>query len=220
MAAFDSSLLVSSPFEESTVSALEGYVRAQASGGAEYDFAANKGLVKAYNVLGSSVEANMDMMATVLAMSLMRLPSTHFLQLSYLIPGKHSGDSKIATLIKCADMLERAQFQEFWNEAKNESVTSVLSGIKNFEESVRGFVLNVVSKTFKNIDKATLCANLGLAGNNADALLKASDLVVTSSVGSNMIEFVQAATSEVKGIKKDNEIVSKIGELSKVLASS
>ena len=220
MAAFDSSLLVSKPFEASTISALEGYVKAQASGGADYDFAANKGLMKAYSVLGRSIETNTDMMATIMALSLMKSPSTHFLQLSYLVPGKlNAEDPKIATLIKCADTLERAQFREFWNEAKNESIASVLAGIKNFEDGVRGFVLGVISKTFKNIDKATLCANLGLSDNSVDAFLTTSNLVVAASVGTNMIEFVAEEAGDAKG-KEQNEIVFKITQLGKLMASA
>ena len=160
MTSFDLKSITNAPFEQSSISALEGHAKSQASSG-QYDFDANKSLMKAYACVGSD---NGDMMATLLALSMMRLPSPHFLQLSYLVPGKmSSSNDKIAVLIKCADLLEKAKFPTFWSEIRCDTTAAVLKDIKGFEDSVRGFVLTVVSKTFKNIEKSTLLGMLGLS---------------------------------------------------------
>lgn len=220
MTSFDMSVLVERPFEPETISALEVYVKSQAGSGS-YDWAANKGLMKAYSCMGVSIDADVNMIATLLALSMMRLPSTDFLQLSYLLPSKFAADPKVAVLIKCADMLERAQFRGFWNEIKGEEIAPLVSGINNFEDCIRTFMLGVVSKTFKNIAKPTLLGNLGLSDNNADEFLKSSSFIVASSVGGSMIEFVEQKSDDSQSAgKKQNEIVVKAGELSKAMSAT
>lgn len=228
MSAFDKSLLVERPFEKETISALEGYVKSQASSGS-YDWAANKALMKAYSCMGTSISTSIssdgssddNMVAILLALSMMRLPSTDFLQLSYLIPSGFTSKPAIVALIKCADILESCKFSDFWNEIKGEDVAPIVSQIKDFEDGIRNFMLRVISSSFKNMSKATLLNNLCLSENNADAFLKSSELIVASSVGGSMIEFVEQSSSNAKSAgKRQNEVSTKASELSKLMAST
>jgi hypothetical protein len=214
---FDSLAEFNAEYTPEKVKEAEATVRSAAKSGS-YDFGTVKSLLKAYNTIsGNGVEVKADMVALMLAMALTSLPKKDFLQLSYLIPGRLNSDPQVAAMLKLADMLERAQFPSFWKELEAPEARAVTGGVGKFEDSMRGFMLEVIAMSWKNIDKSQLGAMLGMS--NPDEFLKSSDLIVKSSIAGNVVEFVSSSdTSDGVG-KKQSDLVAKVADISKLIST-
>jgi hypothetical protein len=105
-------LLTDSPYSASNQAPLEAHVDAQAKGDAPYFMDANRSLLKLYQFFPQS--ANESKYALVLLLSLLQFPSTDVLALSYLVPERIQTTEPCATILKCADLLDSCQFEEFW----------------------------------------------------------------------------------------------------------
>ena len=151
------SQLESNPYDASTATALEGYVANQLSG-KSYDFAANKALLKNYQVNSTSVKA--DVVVKVLILSLMRLPSTDFLALSYMIPTQLVSNSNIVVIQKCADCLERGHFRQFWEQYV--PAQALFTDAVGFVDSIRLFIVSNMRDTFKDMPQDLFQQQLGL----------------------------------------------------------
>lgn len=149
------------PYELSTLALLESHVIQQLSRAKDYDFESNKALLRSYQV--NADQAKLDVVVQVMLLALMRLPSTDFLALSYIIPGKFPQQDKLKQIQKFADLLERAEFVKFWEEyaASDKSVTDVAAG---FVEAVRTYIASTTRDTFRNISREQLRQFLGLGG--------------------------------------------------------
>lgn len=166
-------LIANEPYELSTLLSLERYVGMQLNE-REYDFEANKALLRSYQVNAEHVK--LDVVVNTMVLSLMRLPSTDFLALSYIIPGKLPLQPKLKQVQKYADLLERAEFPKFWDEyaAADQSITSSADG---FKDLIRTFIISNTSATFTNISMELLQSFLGLSASETEAFCKASPLV-------------------------------------------
>ena len=151
------SLLESGPYEVSTAEKLEAHLTSQLVN-KTYDYQANKALLKNYQV--NSTIAKEDFVCNALILSLMRLPSTDFLSLSYIVPPSMVTASSIIIVQKCADLLESGKFREFWEQfVPSHTVFSQATG---FVDSVRLFIVSNLRDTFRNIPKALFQERLGL----------------------------------------------------------
>ena len=166
-------LVANEPYELSTLSALEKYVTVQLNE-KEYDFEANKALLRSYQINAEHVK--LDVVVNTMILSLMRLPSTDFLALSYIIPGKLPLQPKLKQVQKFADLLERAEFGKFWEEysAPDQTLTSAAVGFADF---IRAFIMNNTRDTFRNISKELLQQFLALSSSEIDAFCKSSPFV-------------------------------------------
>jgi hypothetical protein len=166
-------LIANEPYELSTLLSLERYVGMQLNE-REYDFEANKALLRSYQVNAEHVK--LDVVVNTMVLSLMRLPSTDFLALSYIIPGKLPLQPKLKQVQKFADLLERAEFSKFWEEyaAADQSITSSADG---FKDLIRTFIISNTSATFTNISMELLQSFLGLSAAETAAFCKTSPLV-------------------------------------------
>jgi hypothetical protein len=151
------SQLESAPYDAATAASLEAYVTSQLSS-KSYDFGANKALLKNYQV--NSAVAKADFIARVLVLALMRLPSSDFLSLTYMVPPHLTTDSKIVTVQKCADLLERGRFREFWEQYIH--AQGMFSEAVGFVDSIRLFIVGNLRDTFKDMPKALFEQQLGL----------------------------------------------------------
>jgi hypothetical protein len=140
------------------VTALEAYVTEQATGNS-YDFIANKALLKLYQCYPDLLST--EVATKLLSLSLMRLPSTDYLVLSYLVSGQAlTSNPSLVTLHSASDLLETGKFSSFWalrGENKN------IFDAANFDQSIREYVIKNVSSTFKNMSAELLCGMLGLS---------------------------------------------------------
>ena len=146
---------------------LEESVKKQASNG-EYDFEGNKSLLKLYSCYPDSL--NIDVLLMALILSMMRLPYTDYLAMSCLIPGKLKNDDKFKHLSSCVTLLEGGAFEEFWNKYNNNK--TIFNNIKNFEDSIRSFIMSNIRSTYSVIEKPKLQSLLGLNSSDIDSYLK------------------------------------------------
>jgi translation initiation factor 3 subunit K len=149
--------LESAPYDVSTAASLEGFVTSQLSS-KTYDFNANKALLKNYQVNPSIAKA--DFVSKVLILSLMRLPSSDFLALTYMIPPQAQSNANIVTIQKCVDSLERGRFREFWEQFV--PAQALFTEAVGFVDSVRLFIVSNLRDTFKDMPKALFQQQLGL----------------------------------------------------------
>jgi hypothetical protein len=166
-------LLENFAYEVSSVAKLEAHVTNQLSQ-TTYDFLANKALLKNYQVNSDLVKV--DIVSNILLLSLMRLPNTDFLALSYLIPTKLLANSNIVLIQKCADLLERGKFNQFWEEYVS-GPQSLFVQAENFVHAIRLFILSNLRDTFKNISKALFMQQLGLNDSSIIAYCESNKLV-------------------------------------------
>ena len=164
----------SAPYEASTATLLEKCVATQMSNGT-YDFFANKALMKNYQNSSASTNSKMEVLTDVLTLALMRLPSTDYLSLSYLLPGKIADCPKLDLIKKYAELLEKAQYKQFWTEYSTSKES--FAGAKGFESAIRGCVLSNLSMTFRAVDTATIGPMLGLEGASLKQFLSSTPLV-------------------------------------------
>lgn len=211
-------MIVGDPFEATTAAALEKHVASQLSSGT-YDFFANKALMKNYQSTSASTSSKLDVLTDILTLSLMRLPSTDYLALSYLLPGKITDCPKLTLIQKYAEFIEKAQYKQFWEEYATSKES--FSSAKGFESALRACILTNLSLTFRSVETATLAPMLGLQGDELKTFLSSSPLV--ESANETNVKFTaneenqpgggqggQVTTSAVDVIRKKLEAVSGI----------
>eukprot|EP01041_Mallomonas_annulata_P000559 gene559-1075_t len=147
-----------SPYDVTTATSLEQYVLLQMTDG-KYDFEANRILLKLYQCYPEISKA--ETIANILVLSLMRLPSTDFLLLSYLIPLKFSSNIKIKFIQKCADFLESGRFKEFWDSCVDGTVAEITMNA-NFRNAIRSYMMGNIRSTFRNMSRDQFQQMLGL----------------------------------------------------------
>jgi hypothetical protein len=153
--------LESVPYEASTALALEQYVASQLVD-KTYDYTANKALMKNYQLTSSLVK--IEFVCKVLILSLMRLPSSDFLSISYMIPTRIASEPSIAIIHKCANSLERGQFREFWESFL--TAPELFGQATGFVDAIRLFIVSNLRDTFKNMSKDLFQQQLGLDDNS------------------------------------------------------
>lgn len=152
-------LLEHQPYETSTAEILEKHVASQLTS-KTYNFTVLKALLKYYQLYYEP--SKLDFVCNSLILALMRLPSTDFLSLSFLIPTSlNNSDDKIVLIKKCASLLESGKFHDFWEEYISAPET-LFSQAGGFVESIRVFILATLSETYKNMSKESFMQHLGL----------------------------------------------------------
>lgn len=68
-------------------------------------------------------------------------------------------DSPISQIMYLGDILERCDFQHFWDRVL--SMSELCERIVGFQDSIRKFVCHVVGITFQTIDRGLLAQLLG-----------------------------------------------------------
>jgi hypothetical protein len=176
------------------MTALEAYVSEQATAN-KYDFTANKALLKLYQCYPDLLST--EVVTKVLCLSMMRLPSTDYLVLSYLVSGQAlTSDPSLVTLHTASDLLETGKFNAFW---ALRGANRAIFDATNFDQSIREYVIKNVSSTFKDMKSDLLCGMLGLSpahlsGFQADSSCKfeiSGDSVVFSECDQQTSKFSQ-----------------------------
>jgi len=151
-------LVQQKPYDRTSIAKLEEFV-ASAVKNEQYDFEIVKSLLKLYGVYPEEIK--IDVVANVLVLALMRLPSTDFLNLACLVPHKLQKKEPLKSIFTCADHLDRCQFVEFWTARNAEGTSALFGGVKGFDAAVRVFALSCVQATCRNISTEKLQAILG-----------------------------------------------------------
>jgi len=166
-----------------------------------------------------------SVVADILIMGMMRLPSSDYLELSYLVPttlvsSRNGGNesAKIALVMKCANYLERSQFAEFWLELNaNSDSKTIFDSVHSFESNIRSYILGNISETFQNISRSVLLKLLGFDVDGSNTILEqflssSNNSDVEYTIKTDRIEFI-VKDKNVEKISKKNELSLKTEDL-------
>ena len=115
-------LLSGSSHDPSIIPQLEAYVRSQVSAVAStlvdcpYSFDANRTLVKLYTFYPNLAGNGGSILSLVSFLSLLQFPNTDLMALNCMIPEHVVHSEPVATIVRCAELLESCSFAAFWPE--------------------------------------------------------------------------------------------------------
>lgn len=92
----------------------------------------------------------------------MNIPSTDFLLCTYLISEQIKVDSTVESLYQLSNMLEQAEFKQFWQAYKNCPASPVLATIPDFEEKICDFAIGLLTASHQRLDKSVVATLLNL----------------------------------------------------------
>jgi len=214
-------LLSESAHDPAMCPKLEAYVRAQVAAVAStlvasdspYCFDANRTLIKLYQFFPHlEGEAGMTLTALAAFLALLQFPSTDFLALGCLIPERAQAAEPMATLVRCAELLEACRFAEFWPAFRRlgipeygarpgDSTVSddrrLLSHAVNgpaAADTLRGHVLRMLARTYRRAPLATVLVALDLA--DGDALVAFGRAKVAMADGAGTTPIVEKVEGE------------------------
>jgi len=118
----------------------------------KYNLEANLVILKLYQFNPKMFDV--DVAGKILALAIMNMPSTDFILCSALMP-EFLPQERITQLIAMGEALEISNFKQFWA-LRNGTIGNFLDIIPNFDESVRNFILNIVTITYQSIGKELL----------------------------------------------------------------
>ena len=205
-------LIENAPYEETTELALVDNVIQQFNGNKPYSFDANKALMKIYQINSNNAKA--DIVAKIMALSLMNLPSSDLLAITYLIPRKLASDTVIETMLKRSDLLERGQYIEFWESYPEGEIFSS----PNFIKAIKNFILINISDTFKSITKDHFKSALGLNDNEITSFANDNKHIIADHSGDS-ISFVPKASHTIKASKEKETETLVVGEVLRIVDS-
>eukprot|EP01071_Lankesteria_metandrocarpae_P000802 Lankesteria_metandrocarpae@DN1110_c0_g1_i1.p1 len=130
-------------YEKNDLVGLERRVKEQVTTGT-YNQESNLTTLKYYGLYPDAYDGKV--VASILILAMMRLPSTDFTEALYQIPQPRLVDSPIADVIELESGLERCEFQAFWKkvESSEPKLKALLYSAKSFRESIRNFIAETV----------------------------------------------------------------------------
>jgi len=133
---------------------------------------------------------------------LMNLPSSDFSLCLYLISERLHNEEPIRVLISLAHLLESAQFPQFWTEAN--TCRELLNTIPGFDDSIRIFIINLLTQTYRTISRDTLSELLNIRGNELDSLINSFGWKQSSDDQSITFSVSSSKTNIPTSINKDH----------------
>ncbi|XP_066603406.1 eukaryotic translation initiation factor 3 subunit K [Prorops nasuta] len=143
-------------YNPDNLTTLERYVEIQSRENA-YDLEANLAVLKLYQL--NPHRFNIDITCQILLKALTNLPHTDFVLCKCLLNEKIMEEESINQIMFLADILERCDFQHFWDRVP--TISHLCDRIVGFQDSIRKFVCHVVGITFQTIEKYLLAQLLG-----------------------------------------------------------
>jgi translation initiation factor 3 subunit K len=124
------------------------------------DLDANVSLLKLYQLYPkeSELDRKQEVLENILLKALMSPKDNAFTICMFLIPEKFHTKGSIPALSQLSDLLESAQYKEFWAQTKENA--ALLNKATGFHAAVRDFILDVVQATYRQVDIAFLCEAL------------------------------------------------------------
>jgi hypothetical protein len=86
-----------------------------------------------------------QVVAKILAKALMSIPSTDFLLCTYLISEQIKVDAAVEALYQLSNMLEQAEFKQFWQTYTDCAASPLLASIPDFEEKICEFAIGLLT---------------------------------------------------------------------------
>ncbi|XP_015596311.1 eukaryotic translation initiation factor 3 subunit K [Cephus cinctus] len=148
-------------YNPDNLTTLEKYVEIQSRENA-YDLEANLAVLKLYQL--NPQRFNIDITCQILLKALTNFPHTDFVLCKCLLSEKIMQEEPISQIMYLGDVLEKCNFQHFWERVAN--MSDLCDKIVGFQDSIRKFVCHVVGITFQTIDKGLLMQLLGEVDDN------------------------------------------------------
>ncbi|ROT61769.1 eukaryotic translation initiation factor 3 subunit 12 [Penaeus vannamei] len=144
-------------YNPENISTLERYVELQARENT-YDLEANLALLKLYQFNPGTYQ--LGVACQILMKALTNLPHTDFVLCKCLL-GQDQGmeDDNIKRIMYLHDLLEMCQFSTFWEE--KHQYADLVTGVKDFSDSIRKYICHVIGITYQHIEKHVLAQLLG-----------------------------------------------------------
>ena len=159
-------LLRSRRYDPSILPKLEEFVDYQVSH-QFCDSSTNLAVLKLYQFYPDKY--NPSTVSKILIKALMNLPSTDFLCALYLIPDRKQVDEPIPVITQLQALLETGHFKDFWETSG--TCADLLASVPGSIDAVREFMVSVIGRTYKSIDKSTLCELLNLDSPGVDEII-------------------------------------------------
>jgi len=152
----------------------------------------------------------------LLLRALMALPEPDFVQALSLLPDAAGATPAAPTLCELERLLQKAQFGEFWERARDPSVAPLLAGHAGFVDAARGFIAGVLRAAFRRVEPAVLARALGLGAGEAAAWAEARGWAVGEG---DAVELPPTADNTPRPTQKQGEggLGLKYAEVSQVL---
>jgi hypothetical protein len=113
----------------------------------------------------------------LLLRALMALPEPDFVQALSLLPDAAATPAAPA-LAELEQLLQKAQFGEFWERAKDPTVAPLVAAQAGFVDAVRGFIAGVLRSAFRRVEPGVIARALGMDAGEATVYAKAQGWVV------------------------------------------
>lgn len=143
-------------YNPKNMSTLEQYVELQALENT-YDLEANLALLKLYQFNPGTYKTKIACL--ILLKALTNLPHTDFVLCKCLLQQEQMEEDSIARIMFLHDLLEMCQFKQFWDEQEN--FAKLVSGVREFSNSIRRYICHVVNITYQHIERSALASLLG-----------------------------------------------------------
>ncbi|XP_053638800.1 eukaryotic translation initiation factor 3 subunit K [Cherax quadricarinatus] len=143
-------------YNPENISTLERYVELQARENT-YDLEANLALLKLYQFNPAKYQSTVA--CKILMKALTNLPHTDFVLCKCLLGHVQMEDAYIKRIMYLHDLLEMCQFGTYWGVQKQ--YEELISGIKDFNDSIRKYICHVITITYQHIEKPVLAQLLG-----------------------------------------------------------
>ena len=197
------SLILTDTYNPAIIPKLEEHLKRQIKGEEEYHFLVNKTLLKQYQFFPDL--CNVENVKSILTLSIVALPEQHFNLFCFIIPEEVLvGNSEVAALVKLNNFLESCDFKEFWKHNKTLETDSQ----QNFTLKVRGYILKVLSLTFKSCPFSVLLTSLDFASKSEVETFCKSHSLVQEVTPECLIFLTNSSNQPIKKIVKDG-IVAK-----------
>jgi len=156
---------------------------------------------------------NYDVLVPLLVQMLANSQEQAFTIALYMISDSVQQNDKVSPLIALSDLLELAQYSEFWNLLDQHR--NLVQNVPKFDESVRNFISQVFIRSYKTVSKDFLMTSLGLNEGEFQEFKNTRDWTVVD----NEIKFPQGAKPIHQKLVHENIDFSQFGQVLQTLAS-
>ncbi|KAJ8331692.1 hypothetical protein O5D80_000588 [Batrachochytrium dendrobatidis] len=195
---------------------LEEYISSQLKTN-NYDRTACLALLKLYQL--NHADANVYVIASVLALALSALPESDFTLCMYLLREEWLADPLIAHLVHMHELLGQAQFSEFWAYLESEeSVREFTGDYSLFDDNIREFIAQTLSITYQTISIESLEKMLDLSDEDLADWVKMRESWSVNADDDSLIDLPITSWNQAKEIVMQEDV--KFEQLGKILNRS
>jgi hypothetical protein len=205
----DPSIYISEPYEAKTANKLQAYLQEQSSGSKQYDFSANKALIKYYQAFPEAV--NVDAVVAALVLSMTQLPfAADFLALTCITPASVLRAPEIVAVTECAELLEKGEFKAFWTKSVAAGLAKKM-GSSHFEGLIRTSILRSVQICYSTIEVGMLRDMLG--GADVATICKSMPELVSSCSATEVVMVPCVENSKSSMVRNESLKFSEVNSL-------